>query len=77
MIDSTIKISGPGGCINMEYFLILRFLQKLGYIIEENNQYPDSFEFDKLSLDELIKKVTNNKMQFKVKLEAEHWVWGG
>ena len=67
MINIRITVTGPGQCIDSEYYLILRALKHAGYNVEEDNPYPN----DNPDACKPMPKIT------AIKLIAKHEPWGG
>lgn len=72
-----VKITGPGGCINYEYYVILKALQDAGFEVIEDNYAPEenSEEFVK----EIRRRIDTGFIEspHQVKLVANHVPWGG
>ena len=75
MIGTTIKVQGPGGCINFEVGVIRRAFKELGIDITIENDYSDKPTFT--STDELVKAADFRKENWSIKLIADHQPWGG
>lgn len=76
---SVITITGPGGVINFEYYIILKALKDAGIEVAEVNDcaYETSDEADRhvaLIGDRLQSGDIKN---WSVQLEARHLPWGG
>lgn len=77
-----ITITGPGGVINFEYYVILKALQAAGIKVEEQNEYGYTGE-DRLHLAEQHTSLMAGRLaggdikEWKVKLKANHIPWGG
>lgn len=72
-----IKITGPGGVINYEYYVILKALKDAGIQVEEINDSPEESPEKHL---EMIKSRIDTgfiKSPWQVKLIANHMPWGG
>jgi hypothetical protein len=65
-----ITISGPGGCINREYYVILKALRDAGFEVEEENGCPKDHPGSPPIIDGL-------KYDGLVRLKADHLPWGG
>lgn len=72
-MDITIKVSGPGGCINYEMKVVYEALIARGVPVTVVNSSSEVMDLDEI--DRRIKKFGGKKMS--VKLEAEHFPWGG
>lgn len=70
MINITIKVSGPGQCIDQEFYIVLDALTKAGYDVEVVNPYPNE-DPERLLTIPINPKIT------KIKLVADHQPWGG
>lgn len=65
-----VKISGPGMYIGTEVTIIKNYLQSLGFVVDEINDYPEYNNIENVDMENHIKKT-------KIKLIVDHLPWGG
>lgn len=77
MYETTIKVSGPGSCINNELAVISKALSDAGFVVEIENEYPA----EDVTEDELVARITRlnqtRNPKSKIKIVADHQPWGG
>lgn len=81
IIPVTIKVTGPGGCINVEIELIKREFEKRGAVVHVKNEHPiekdmkDGKYPSGETLDEFLQRI--NYKDTVIIIEANHIPWGG
>lgn len=76
---SVITITGPGGVINFEYYLILKALKDAGIEVAEVNvcayETPDEADRHVAIIGDRLR--SGDIKSWSVQLEARHLPWGG
>lgn len=76
---NNIIITGPGGVINFEYYLILKALRDAGINVVEDNPYgysDDAESFEHIS--QIQERISSGEIKnWSVLLKANHQPWGG
>lgn len=71
-----IRITGAGGTISYEYYVILKALKEAGLTVVEQNDFPESNPQKHLKT--IKRRITTEVIEDKeVKLIAVHVPWGG
>lgn len=74
MIDVTVTVTGPGGCISLEIEIIRRALVAAGINVTVTNPHPPAEGF----IPHMEKYIKDGKMSTtNVKIIAMHCPWGG
>lgn len=80
MINITVTVTGPGGCINTEVEIIRRALESVGCTVDVTNKYPHQFSEDPqagYSTKTMDQIISENRCNARVSLIADHEPWGG
>lgn len=76
---SVITITGPGGVINFEYYVILKALRDAGISVTEDNEcaYAEAVEAEEHVTAIGERLLSGDIKNWSVRLEARHLPWGG
>lgn len=75
---SVITITGPGGVINFEYYLILNALRAAGITVIENNDCAVATHEAEEHIQMISERLASGDIKnWSVRLEAKHLPWGG
>ena len=79
---SHILITGAGGTLGAEVYVIQKALEEFGYVVELKDQHPNVYESD-AARDEFIEHQHKHVQSGKcanfnhIVLETKHLPWGG
>lgn len=76
---SIITITGPGGVINFEYYVILKALRDAGISVTEDNEsaYAEAVDAEEHVCAVSDRLTSGDIKNWCVRLEARHLPWGG